>query len=79
MFTISRTKPAAFCDGIARRDFLKVGALGLAGLTLADLLRVRAQAAAWAKQAARSSASAKIEGAELVKDAAGLLLKKNYS
>lgn len=28
-----------FCDGINRRDFLRVGALGLGGLTLADLLR----------------------------------------
>ncbi len=33
-----------FCDRIHRRDFLRVGALGLGGLTLADLLRLRAQA-----------------------------------
>jgi hypothetical protein len=39
-----RTKPA--CDGSNRRDFLKVGALGLTGLTLPDLLRARASAAA---------------------------------
>src|SRR5437764_8748695 len=32
-----------FCDGITRRGFLKVGAFG-AGLTLADLLRSRAEA-----------------------------------
>ena len=32
------------CDSISRRSFLKVGALGVGGLTLADLLRVRAQA-----------------------------------
>src|SRR4051812_35156515 len=31
------------CDGLSRRDFLKVGALGVGGLTLADLLRLRAQ------------------------------------
>ncbi len=31
-----------FCDGLARRDFLKVGALSVGGLTLADLLRLRA-------------------------------------
>jgi hypothetical protein len=36
--------PQRFCDGVSRRDFLKVGALGVGGLTLADLLRVRAQA-----------------------------------
>jgi hypothetical protein len=34
-----------FCDGITRRNFLKVGAFG-AGLTLADLLRLRSQATA---------------------------------
>lgn len=33
-----------FCDGISRRDFLKVGALAMGGLTVTDLLRVRAQA-----------------------------------
>ena len=31
-----------FCDGLSRRGFLKVGALGVGGLTLADLLRLRA-------------------------------------
>jgi uncharacterized protein (DUF1501 family) len=33
-----------FCDHVSRRDFLRVGALGLGGLTLADLLRLRAAA-----------------------------------
>jgi hypothetical protein len=32
-----------FCDGISRRGFLKIGAFG-AGLTLADVLRFRAEA-----------------------------------
>jgi hypothetical protein len=32
-----------FCDGITRRGFLKIGAFG-AGLTLAEMLRLRAQA-----------------------------------
>src|SRR5262249_12432014 len=31
------------CDGLSRRDFLRIGALGLGGLTLADLLRLRAE------------------------------------
>src|SRR5262249_46534080 len=31
------------CDGLSRREFLRVGALGVGGLTLADLLRLRAQ------------------------------------
>src|SRR5262245_30598135 len=34
-----------FCDGISRRGFLRIGALGLGGLTLADLLRLRAEGA----------------------------------
>ena len=33
------------CDGFTRRDFLRVGALGMGGLTLADLLRLQAQGA----------------------------------
>jgi hypothetical protein len=35
-----------FCDGVSRRDFLRVGALGAGtlGLTLADLLRLQAAA-----------------------------------
>jgi hypothetical protein len=32
-----------FCDRVSRRNFLKVGALGLGGLTLADVLRLRAE------------------------------------
>jgi len=33
------------CDGVSRRDFLRVGTLGLAGLSLPNVLRSRAQAA----------------------------------
>ena len=33
------------CDGISRRNFLRVGTLGMAGLALPDLLRLRALAA----------------------------------
>lgn len=33
-----------YCDGINRRSFLQVGALGFAGLTLADLFRLEAHA-----------------------------------
>lgn len=36
---------AGDCEGIHRRSLLKIGALGLGGLTLADLLALRAQAA----------------------------------
>jgi hypothetical protein len=40
MFTVFGAKQR-FCDGITRRNFLKIGAFG-AGLTLADMLRLRA-------------------------------------
>lgn len=33
----------ALCDGVPRRSFLKIGALGLGGLMLPDLLRLEAQ------------------------------------
>jgi hypothetical protein len=45
MLTIWDRKRYAHCDGISRRDFLKVGALGVGGLTLADLLRFKAAGA----------------------------------
>jgi hypothetical protein len=37
------------CDGVSRRSFLRVGFLGLAGLTLADRLRLKAGAAGQGK------------------------------
>ncbi|MDB5351397.1 MAG: hypothetical protein JWN86_2644 [Planctomycetota bacterium] len=43
MLTLWGSKHRA-CDGISRRDFLRVGALGLGGITLADVLRLRATA-----------------------------------
>src|SRR5436305_1454401 len=46
MFTIWGSK-GHFCDGVSRRDFLKVGALSVGGLTVADLLRLRAGGAAF--------------------------------
>ena len=41
MFTVWGAKQR-FCDGVSRRNFLKIGAFG-AGLTLADMLRLQAQ------------------------------------
>jgi len=35
--------PARFCDGISRRNFLKIGALGLGGLALPQLLQAEAR------------------------------------
>src|SRR5690242_14548641 len=37
------------CDGVTRREFLRVGGLGAAGLTLPSLLRQQARAAASTK------------------------------
>jgi hypothetical protein len=42
MFTLTSSRTGTTCDGGSRRDFLKVGALGLGGLLLPDLLRARA-------------------------------------
>src|SRR6478672_9834050 len=42
-----RTRASAgqsgFCDGVTRRDFLRIGALGMGGLALPELLRAEAQ------------------------------------
>jgi hypothetical protein len=43
MFTLWG-QPSRFCDGISRRSFLQIGALGLGGITLADVLRSQAHA-----------------------------------
>ena len=48
MFTFTGRSPR-FCDGVSRRNFLKLGAFG-AGLSLADMLRLQA---ATKEQAAR--------------------------
>src|SRR5947208_17013787 len=42
MLTIYGNK-SRFCDGISRRNFLKVGALGLGGLALPQLLAAESQ------------------------------------
>jgi len=45
VLTVWGSRPRLGCDGQARRDFLKIGALGMGGLTLPALLRARAEAA----------------------------------
>jgi hypothetical protein len=42
MFTLRMPRTDTTCDGGSRRDFLKAGVLGLGGLMLPDLLRLRA-------------------------------------
>ncbi len=39
MLDVSTRQASRYCDGVSRRNFLQVGALGIAGLTLADVLR----------------------------------------
>src|SRR5262245_26335264 len=46
MLTISDNKPNRTCEGTSRRDFLRIGALGLGALTLPNLLAVKAAAPA---------------------------------
>lgn len=44
MFDVFTGSRSPMCDGLSRRNFLRVASLGIGGLTLADLMRVRASA-----------------------------------
>jgi Protein of unknown function (DUF1501) len=44
MFSVHSLRGRGNCEGTSRRDFLRVGALGMGALTLSDMLRARAQA-----------------------------------
>jgi hypothetical protein len=44
MLTIGGKTRSGFCDGLSRRDFLKVGGLALGGLSLPQILQAEAQA-----------------------------------
>src|SRR5438132_10954137 len=46
MFDLLASRNGTQCDGGTRRDFLKVGALGMSAFLLPDLLRARAAAKA---------------------------------
>jgi hypothetical protein len=50
---------ARLCDGVSRRDFVRVGALGAFGLGLPQLLQAEAAAAEIAKKAGKSGKSPK--------------------
>ena len=45
MLTLLGPKPdrSGFCDGVTRRDFLRIGALAMGGLSLPSLLRAESQ------------------------------------
>jgi hypothetical protein len=55
MFHLLAPRNGATCDGATRRDFLKVGALGLGALTLPGLLRARSAARAAGKPTKNTS------------------------
>ena len=42
MIRLDANRPATFCDGLSRRDFLHAGAIAPLGLTLADMNRAKA-------------------------------------
>src|SRR5438874_4078710 len=42
MLNLWHSRSGSTCDGASRRDFLKIGGLGLSGFMLSDLLRLRA-------------------------------------
>src|SRR5437763_3560590 len=42
MLRLDAKKPATFCDGLSRRDFLHAGAISMLGLTLPNINRLRA-------------------------------------
>ena len=45
MLTVSSNEFSTTCEGWSRREFLRIGALGVGGLTLSDLLGLKARAA----------------------------------
>src|SRR6266571_892259 len=54
MLNLRLARGVRHCDGISRRDLLRVGAISLGGLTLPDLLRGQQAAATDARPRARS-------------------------
>ena len=46
MFALHTARGPRHCDGLSRREWLRVGALGVGGLALPDLLRLQETAAA---------------------------------
>ncbi len=48
MLTIYGKKSARFCDGVSRRDFLRIGGLAMGGLSLPQVLRAESAQAAGA-------------------------------
>jgi hypothetical protein len=55
MINVFGTRKGSTCDGSSRRDFLKVGALGMGALTLPGLLKARAEQAKQGKPTKNTS------------------------
>ncbi len=47
MLKLNGPRDVEFCDGLTRRDFMKVGGLGVLSLTLAELMEAEAAGAVW--------------------------------
>lgn len=63
MLTItSRQRHGTTCDGIARRDFLKLGSLCVGGLTLGDLLRLEARSQGSGRKSSKAVIMVWLEG-----------------
>src|SRR6188508_3151751 len=63
MLTIRSSHPRGrTCDGVSRRDFLKVGGLCIGGLGLADVLRLEALGAAQPKSSNKAVIMVWLEG-----------------
>lgn len=63
MLTIaSRRRSGKTCDGVSRRNFLKLGSLCIGGLTLADLLRLEAQGQATRRRSSKAVIMVWLEG-----------------
>ena len=53
MLTISDPSPAHNCSGYMRRDFLRIGTLGLGGLTFPGLIQARTESSSLTRHAIR--------------------------
>ena len=51
MITLLGEGQDRFCDGVSRRNFLRIGALSLGGLALPEILQAQAQSGTLSKKA----------------------------
>ena len=65
MLRITGEGVAHTCDGLTRRDFLQVGALGALGLSLVDLAAAEARAKTIAEVAGKDRKSTRLNSSHL--------------